>query len=290
VVLGLKAMTLGTLVLTLYPMDVIFARFPPMTMLQFPWRFMAIATFGASALAGFAVLRLIEAFDGKVWSRFIPAAIIGLMVFDFFPYQGAALSQKPYEGIYRLSGRNIPDPLPLRVDHLSYPPSSVETDLSLLRRVYPEYFTRLTRRKFKNAKKNKALERVCVGMSFKKGRHKLHPAPYAEFFPATGRHSRALDFTRAGERIRVDLPREKGRLEIKEQWFPGWILSLGNVHREVESTKDGLMKVDLEASDKGALTLHFSRTRWDRLGGILLSLFTLLALFIPWRPRARVES
>ncbi len=291
IVLGLLTMTLGTLALTLYPLDVLFARFPPMTILQFPWRYLTIATFGACALAGFAAQNMEQAARGRTWSRLIPGALVALMVVDFFPYQGAASWRKPYDGVSRIAEhRKGLDRLPFRVDYLSFPPSHTDIDLSLLRRVYPEYFTPVTRRIFKNAKKDSVLERAAVGLTLKKGKRWLHPRPYAEFFPADGGESRGLEFTRAGGTIAVSLPGEAGRIEIKEQWFPGWMVTLGKRRFEVASTKDGLMSIPVEATDTGSVRLHFSRTRWDRLLGLFMSLGTLTALHVPLRRGARQEQ
>lgn len=289
-VLGLKAITLGTLLLTLYPLDIAFARFPPMTMLQFPWRFMAIATCGASALAGFATLYLLESPRTRQLAQFIPGVLVALLVFDFYPYQGAASWSRAYEGIHKLSKKGeVPDPLPLRMDRLSYPPSHADIDLSLVRRVYREYFSRDTLKFFKNAQKTGALERASVGMTFHKRRAPkiLKPAPYAEFSPKGSSGTEGLEFTRAGGKITVELPGKKGTLEIKEQWFPGWDVSIDSNPVQLGKTKDGLMKIDLEADDDGTLTLIFSRTRWDRLAGILLSLGTLAGLFLPWNRKSR---
>ncbi len=282
VVPGLMVVTLGALALTLYPMDVLFARFPPMTILQFPWRFLAIATFGASALAGFATRTTVAGAGKYRWGRLLPAGFVALMVFDFFPYQGAASWRAPFDGVYRMAERRKGiDKLPFRVDHLSFPPSHTDIDLSLLRRVYPEYFTPTTRRAFKNTKKDSVLERAAVGVTFKKRKRTLHPRPYAEFFPKDGGKPVGLAFERAGERIRVSLPGRAGRLEIKEQWFPGWMVTLGDRHFEVASTSDGLMVIPLAATDGGTVTLHFSRTRWDRLLGAVVTPLTLALLWWP---------
>jgi len=88
---GLLAMTVGTLALTLSPLDIVFAKFPPMIMLQFPWRFLAIATFGACGLAGFATLELLEIAHGRWVERIIPGAMFSILALDFFPYGGAQL-------------------------------------------------------------------------------------------------------------------------------------------------------------------------------------------------------
>ncbi len=106
----------------------------------------------------------------------------------------------------------------------------------------------------------------------------LSPTPYAEFTPAASGPARGLAFTRAGEWIRVKLPGEAGTLVVKEQWFPGWDGQLGGASVNVGKTMDGLMTIELKATDTGELALHFSRTRWDRLAGVLLSGVCLMVL------------
>jgi len=299
---GLRAMTLGTLALCLFPLDVLFGYFPPMSMLQFSWRFLTIATVGASVLAGFAVVRILEDVPRPWLERLVPGLLFGLLVLDFYPYGGAAMWAKPYEGVYKAtSSWKVPDPLPFRVDHLSYPPSDPSIELSSFRRAYPEYFTPEVRQGFYRAEgedERAQLERIAVSVSFRRDKtaaadeefpRVLTAAPYAEFRPAGGGAARALAFTRGGEKIRVQLPGEDGMLVIKEQWFPGWDAALGAIQPRVEKTEDGLMMLEVEAVDTGELVLSFSRTRWDRLLGILLSLGIGAGLCWPAR-RKRIDE
>ena len=286
---GLLAMTLGTLMLTLHPLDVALARFPPMTVLQYPSRFLALASFGACALAGFATLRLLEAAQGHWIQRVIPGALFGLLVLDFFPYGGAPMWNQPYEGIHLLYERGIAlDLLPLRVSGVSFPPADPRIDLSVVRQLYPEYFTPAARRAYLRTPGEyqiEMLERAAVGLTLREGKPvTLNPRPYAEFTPADGGPARGLAFTRVGEWIRVKLAGEAGSLVVKEQWFPGWEGRLGREAVEVGKTTDGLMAFKLAAADTGELTLHFSRTRWERLAGMVLSVACLIGL---WWPRSR---
>jgi len=169
------------------------------------------------------------------------------------------------------------------------PPADPSIDLSVLRGRYGEYFTRDARELIDERKSKeddrRILERVAVGLTLGKNTLKLlNPTPYSEFTPAGGGPAKGLGFTRAGERIRVMLPEEAGTLVVKEQWFPGWEGRLGRNAVEVGKTVDGLMRVELKADDTGELTLHFSRTRWDRLAGIVLSAACLTGLLCPrWR-------
>ena len=50
------------------------------------------------------------------------------------------------------------------------------------------------------------------------------------------------------------------------------------------------MEVRLAADDTGELLLHFSRTRWDRLAGILLSSGCLIGLWWPARGRRQARE
>jgi len=286
---GLLAMTLGSLALTLYPLDRALAYFPPMTILQFPWRFLSIATFGACALAGFATLRILESAQGRWFKWMTPGAVFALLVLDAFPFAGAPAWRPPYEGIYLMSEEGVvPDRLPLRVDLLPFPPSDPRIDLSLLRGVFQAYFTKDARKAYYHATAEERLailERAAVGVTFRSGRAEvLQPTPYAEFTPFGGDPVRGLEFTRGGERIIVKLPGEAGTLVVKEQWFPGWEGQIGPTPVEVGKTEDGLMAFRLKMVDAGELTLHFSRTRWDRLAGVLISGACLIGL---WWPRMR---
>lgn len=287
---GMLGVTVGGLLLTLYPFDLL-GYLPTFIVLQFPWRFLSIATCGAAIMVGFATLELQKLAEGRTWQRYVPSALAVLLLVDFFPYGGAPLWQKPYTGIYKYSenmGSGQPTvPVPFRVDMLQYPPADPHINVSLFRRAYPEYFTPATKSLLQRdkdvAKENAKLERIAVDLNFDKAPARpvvLTPAPYAEFTPEGG-IPRALPFTRGGERITVELPGEAGTLVIKEQYFPGWESRLGNRDVKLEGDTEGLMRVSLSAQDSGKLELWFSRTTWDRLGGILLSLGTALVLFVP---------
>ncbi len=175
------------------------------------------------------------------------------------------------------------------MERLPLPPADPSIDLSVLRGRYAEYFTHGARALVSERKAAEddrhMLERVAVGLTLRKGQFDLlDPRPYAEFTPVDGLPAKGLEFTRAGEWIRVGLPGEAGTLVVKEQWFPGWEGRLGASRVEVGKTSDSLMAIGLNEGDTGELTLHFSRTRWDRLAGIAISLVCLTGLLCPrWR-------
>lgn len=286
---GMVGVAAGSLLLTLYPFDLL-GYLPNLIILQFPWRFLSPATCGAAILAGFATAGLLEHYQKETWGRFIPAAIVALMLFDFMPYGGAPLWQKPYTGLFRWAEKRTPGDLPLRVDMLNYPPADPRLSLSTFRRAYPEYFTPATKANFQRSKDVERLEYASIGLDFDKAAanpKKLKPQPYAQFIPADGTPSRPLLFTRGGEKITAELPGVAGTLVIKEQYFPGWEASLGNRHIPVTPDADGLMRFTLDAEMKGTLSLWFSRTTWDRSFGIILSLFMLVLLF---RPRSQTPN
>lgn len=280
---ALVALALGSLALTMYPLDIAFSWVPFMRILQFPWRFLSVATFGASALAGLATLHLLRTSSWRGLSRVVPGMIFGLLLLDFFPYGGAPTWEAPYARIWRSPELNLAS-LPLRVQRLYYPPSDTGIDLSLVRRAYPEYLTPEVLAVYRGSASGAVLERAAVGLEFDENSDhpkELQPAPYAEFQNAEGGGSKALPFLRGGGRIEVELPRSKGKLEVKEQWFPGWVARLDNREVEVGKTSDGLMAFDIP-SGAGRLTLHFSRVwPWDRLVGIVVSLLLAVALWLP---------
>jgi hypothetical protein len=286
----------AALCFTLYPLDMLLGFLPNMAILQFPWRHLAVATFGAAALSGFAALHLTELKPGTWLERLLPGALFAIMLFDFFPYTGSLPNWKaPYSGVYEPTrNQTLPRPLPMRVDFVTFPPSDPSISLSTLRRVYPEYFTPKVKSSLLKLKENSTetiqkLERAAVAVSFRSDRtpgERLNPSPYAELVGEGGK-SAALTFTRGGERIRVELPGTAGTLTLKEQWFPGWDARIGDRPRKVSATADGLMTLKLRADDRGTLELSFSRTRWDRSLGIAMTVLTTLGLWLPWRRRSR---
>ncbi|MFM7202810.1 MAG: 6-pyruvoyl-tetrahydropterin synthase-related protein [Myxococcota bacterium] len=285
---GLLGLALGSLALTLYPLDLL-GYLPNLIILQFPWRFLAIATCGAAILVAFATRELLKETEAQRWQVWIPGVLVALMVFDFFPYQGAPLWQKPFTGIQRYAEKTVPADLPLRVDFLQYPPATTDIEVSTFRRVYPEYFTPLAKKSWQRSKDAETLQKLAIGLSFEKGQspQKFQPAPYAAFVPTGASTELPLSFTRAGEQIEVNLPGQAGTLTVKEMHFPGWVGTLGERTVPVQADETGLMRFTLTAADQGTLRLVFSRWTWDRLGGILLSLGVGLYLFWPRKKDAQ---
>ncbi|HEX2676259.1 MAG TPA: 6-pyruvoyl-tetrahydropterin synthase-related protein [Polyangiales bacterium] len=285
---GLLTATLVCLALTLRPLDLWLARVPPFAVLQFPWRFLSLATFGASLLAGFALPRLEQLFPGERVRRILPTALVALLLFDFAPYGGAPYWQKPYRGLYGVRGAAAVAPPPMRVVGLRFPPSDPRVDTSNLWRVYPEYFSRAAGALvLDHTTELPLLQHVSVarayGRSYPNGELDIAARPYAELMPH-GRHEwLALPFERRAETIRVQLTGRAGRLVIKEMWFPGWVAELGARHFEPRATHGGLIEIDVRAEDRGELVLRFSRLRWDRLAGCVLSVLCALALVLAWR-------
>ncbi|MFL6294180.1 MAG: 6-pyruvoyl-tetrahydropterin synthase-related protein, partial [Thermoanaerobaculia bacterium] len=77
---------------------------PGLAAIQFPWRFLGLATFGAAAGAGFAAARLLRF---RRWAILVPGAIAGLLILDAAPFTGAADWLPSYE---RFGWLHLPAP------------------------------------------------------------------------------------------------------------------------------------------------------------------------------------
>ena len=278
----LLALAGGALLLTLHPFAQLLASFPPMKMLQYPWRFLGPATFGLAAAAAFALPRL-----ERSVGRLAPAILMGVLLLDFWPYGGAPAWQDAWQGLTPASIDHFG--LPLRGNRLPLPPASTEIDLSNLGPVYPEYFTPAVRAAFWRPLSRldpEILAQAGVGLDLRGKRGHLEAvevdaAPYAQ--DGAGH---ALPFTRGGGRIQVTLDQATGPILVREQAFPGWEAEVGGEAREIRSTDQGLMEIALQPADQGRLTLRFGRTLADWLGAAL-SAACLVGLWVSRRPRWR---
>jgi hypothetical protein len=83
--------TLSALALTLHPLAGAAERLvPPLSLLQFPWRFLTVATCGGAAAMGFAAARLVAVRRFRSWAVGAPLALLILVIIDGAPYTGAA--------------------------------------------------------------------------------------------------------------------------------------------------------------------------------------------------------
>ncbi len=281
---GLLAVTIATLLLSLDPVaGWTEAAFPPLRSLYFPWRFLAIASFGAAAAAGFAAARLLSAWRSRRWVALVPGVLAGLLILDAAPYTGAPDWFQPWHGFGHVDlvetakaprrWRHVPltPPYPLRVAGLFLPPAEFGADASLLWWAYPEYATPATDAAFFQPEDPAALARAGVGAFSWPGKpfQTLQPAPYARF----GGESR--DFTRGAGEIAVRHDGRPGQIVVLEQYWPGWQVQTAAGWEEVRPTADGLLRADIGEGQR-EVRFRFHEARPDRAAGWALSAAALL--------------
>ncbi len=301
----LAAVALVALTATLAPAAPALARLPLLRDLQFPWRFLTVATFALAALAGLAAARLLAAWRHRKGAAAAPALLALLLITDGFPYTGAADWLPPSRGLahyYRRDrdcGRRwgcwetavVAHPYPWRVRGSFLPPADPRFDVAAVN-VYPEYLNRQVRTHLDDAPGLDALARWGVGLhgaANQPGVDRLQPTAYARWLagspesawdePGVERRAR-----RGQGRIDIDLDGRAGTIVVLEQFFPGWVVETARGWRPAAATREGLLRAPVAAGQK-QLRLRFTARRWDRAGGWLLSGATALALFAPWRRR-----
>lgn len=303
---GLIAIALGGVLLTMRPFDML-GYLPNFTMLQFSWRFFWLGTVGAAWCAGYAALQLMDLArtlpKGALLARLAPGILGAVLIFDGFPYTGAASWGPAYdrvadqvyskracdEDLDCWEAKEIDGEVPMRAEGtFFFPPADYDVDLSLFKRVYPEYQNQQVRKSYysqaKGDKLDDVLRELGVGWSFsgsgKKPRVIKDLAPYAEW-KGPG-DVRALEFTRKAGVITVKLPGKAGQVVVKEQYFPGWMVDTDYGPQDVNPTDSGLLQLRVgEKQDEARF--YFSEMRGDRFLGWLLSALTLLGLFWPMR-------
>lgn len=306
---GLLWLTVAGLVFSLRPLDQVLGFVPNFTMLQFPWRFLWLGTVGAAWCAGYATVRLIHLArslpKGAALARLAPGVLGAILIFDGFPYSGAASWGPAYDGVVdqvysaKACKENVDcwenrpvdtREVPLRAEGtFFFPPADYDIELSLFKRVYPEYQTDAVRKAFysraKDDKLDTVLAEVAVGWSFsgngKKPRLIKDPSPYAEF-RGEGGVIETLAYTRKAGTITVQLPKKAGQVVVKEQYFPGWMVETDHGPQDVNPSKQGLIQLRVGANQE-EVHFYFSELRGDRFLGWLISAVTLLALFWPMR-------
>jgi hypothetical protein len=294
---GLAWMTLAALALSMRPVaGAASAAFPPLAVLQFPWRFLGLAAFGASALAGAAAVRLLEAGKGRRWTALIPGALAALLIFDAFPYTGAAEWFPAYKGLTYLRQVDsrwetvpIHPPYALRSSGLLLPPADPGIDTSYFCCAYPDFQTPLARAFSQLPRQPDVLIRAGVGLFARPGTQtlvRLPAAPYAMLRHGQSREPRA--FTRRGGEIRVRLDGRPGLVTVLEEYFPGWQVLTDTGWKEVRPTRAGLLRTRVVAGQTEA-RFRFQRWTRPRIAGWSLTGLTALVLLMGSR-RARPRA
>jgi hypothetical protein len=298
-VLAALALTLGSLAAW------ISLAFPPLAAIQFPWRFLGLATCGAAAGAGFAAARLLDAWRGRRWAVLVPGLLAGMLMLDAFPFTGAP----DWLPSYRAFGwfhRPDPDcgkrwgcwqhepivaPYPFRVAGLFLPPTRPATEVSIFCCSFREYATHLTHKTFSPAGAPSVLAKAGVTLFVGPARQQLtelRPRPYASWW-RSGDRIEPRKFHRAGGKITVELDGRPGTVIVLEQYFPGWQVLTEKGWRAARSSREGLLKAQV-APGQRQLRFRFQRWSPDRIAGWLLTGLTSLALLalclLPARPRA----
>jgi hypothetical protein len=298
--------TLVALVLALRPFDDWLAHVPLVFTLQFSWRFLGIAFFGAAACAGFAVARLLDCWHQRAWARLIPGLVAGALIFDGFPYTGAANWVPSYEGLphfFRLEpdcGRRwgcwgweaVSGPHPMRVVGSVLPPAEFGSDVGHAKPGYGEYANSAVRAGLVDPLDDE-IDFAAWGVGLRgrpeaPGVERLDAAPYASFVPSDddGAHgAEPLPFERGGGRIEVTVDGRAGRVILLEQHFAGWQVDTGGGWEDVPPSGDGLLHAEV-AAGQDSVRFRFHRGRWDRLAGWLVTLVTAASLLVV-RVRAR---
>lgn len=278
--------------------------FPPLAAIQFPWRFLGLATFGAAAGAGFAAARLLSTWTGRRWVILVPGLLAALLMLDAFPFTGAADWLPSYRGFGWIH-RPDPDcgdrwgcwehepivaPYPVRVAGLFLPPTRPATNVSNFCCAFPEYGTPLTKETFAPVGDRSILARAGVKLVVGPASQQLvelQPRPYAFWW--AGDRIVARKFSWAGGEITVELDGRPGRVTVLEQFFPGWQVLTMRGWRAAQANREGLLEAQV-ASGQRQLRLRFQRWSPVRIAGWLLTGLTSLALLalyvLPARPRA----
>ncbi|MEA2562820.1 MAG: hypothetical protein QOH06_4324 [Acidobacteriota bacterium] len=300
---GLPWMVLAVLVLSMGKLAAWLSLWVPgLAAIQFPWRFLGLATFGAAAGAGFATARLLSF---RRWTILIPGAIAGLLILDAAPFTGAADWLPSYErfgwihepdpGCGRPWGcwkhEPIDPPYPFRAAGLFLPPPSPETGTSLFCCVYPEYETPAIRQAFTPIGNHGVLARAGVGLFVGPYTQKLVRLPAAPYAVQIGRRRevKPLRFQRGGGEIRVESDGRPGTVLVLEQYFPGWQVGGDEGWQEVRPTRAGLLKARVTAGQK-VVRFRFQRWTSPRIAGWLItglaSLAVLALCALPVHPKA----
>ncbi|HWM90718.1 MAG TPA: 6-pyruvoyl-tetrahydropterin synthase-related protein [Thermoanaerobaculia bacterium] len=292
---GLAWMTAAAIAVTIGPMTkALVLVLPPIGSLQWVWRFLGPATCGAAALAGFAVVRLMDAGQGRRWAVAVPGIVAALLLIDAFPYTGAADWYPAYKEFGRIEeqkgcGRRwgcwehapAGPPGPFRIAGMFVPPPK-PAPLALFCCAYsPEYMTPAAEEAFYPAMKPSVLARAGVQWIAYPGtgRVEQQPArPYASWWGGKGKPE-PRRFVRGGGEIAVELDGRPGTVLVLEMHFPGWQVLTQDGWRDARPNWEGLLMAPVEAGQQ-VLQLRFQVWTPVRIAGCLLSVLTALGLLV----------
>lgn len=285
---GLPWVTLAALVLSLGPVcRWLAAAFPPLAAIQFPWRFLGLASCGAAVAAGLAAARLLKAAGRRPWAVLVPGVLAALLILDASLFTGAADWYPRYEGLGYLR-RSEPDcgrrwgcweqvpvepPYPLRISGLFLPPSrdtGPYGDVSYFCCAYPEFQPRRLY-SFTPAEAGVGL------VAGDQGLRRLGAKPYATWQRQRGR-PQPRSFRRAGGEIVVELDGRPGEVVVLESHLPGWRVLEADGWREVEPTPAGLLRASA-AEGQREVRFRYGWTPARVAGWLLTALSALLTLF-----------
>jgi hypothetical protein len=277
------------LVCSLHSSAPVLSRIPAVSILQFPWRFLGPASAaGALALGALAAAATPRLSDSR--ARLLALGLALMVVADGFTYSGAVERMERWRGLAApapaagrpgvLTAVEIPEPWPARVFGVFLPPWRGRVDVTEVYNSHPNYYTPTARHTAATR------EHASVGLIAYVDGTLRRPEiwPYARLWRDGATEPAPLDFERVGGRISVHLPANvAGRVEIAEQYFPGWQVRDGDGWREASASDDGLLIARIEPGDT-TLRFRFHRWRWDRSLGWLFTAATALALFATSRP------
>jgi hypothetical protein len=279
---------------------------PVIHKIQFPWRFLTVASvFAAYAIALGASALLAPR---RRWARFLPVvALPALLIADAAPYTGAAGWVPPYHGVTHWvrapagTGEEPWDvamrPVPvdwtgagglMRVGELFLPPDDLTTPVSLYWISYPEWMTPAVYHACLAARGPRDFADAGVVRYFREKNELpaiIHGIPYVTL-ERDGAFADAGPFTREPGRIVVHTlaPFGGARLIVREQAFPGWEARIDGAASSLAATPSGFMALDCPEG-RHEIVLEYTRRTPARRAGIVVSALALCALLLTFRKR-----
>jgi hypothetical protein len=294
------------LVFSTAPAAALMTHLPTIHKVQFPWRFLTIASVMAAYAIALGVSAVLK--ERRRWPALVPIVLLpALLIGDAAPYTGAAGWVPPYRGVthwVRAAGGTGDEPFDvamhpvpidwsdarglMRVGELFLPPDDTTTPISLYWITYPEWMSPALYRGCLAARGPRDFAEAGVVRYFREGHE--HPAviegrPYATL-ERDGAVTDAGAFTR--EPGRVVLHPEAGdggaRLIVREQAFPGWEARLDRTTTPIETTPFGFMAIDCPAG-RHEVVFDYTRDTPARWAGTIISVLALCALPLTFRKR-----